>query len=207
MFLKKVVLLCSLVLILMNLASAQYYFDQSFSGFGFFSGGGFDDILIIYENNSTWFDFFIFLLIFLGLTQAVFGEGHFKKQSKTISIGLSLALSFGLVFWERNTGVNLLTLGPFAFLILLLLIFYIIYSILKKMGTEWWVAGAWAYVGFFALLMILGPAVFNWSWLNENLIGTLNFFFYLCLILGLIGLWYTEPLHPRTPPTGGGHHD
>ena len=196
--LKKVVLWFSLVLILMNLASAQYYYDQSFNGFGLFSSSF--DILSLYELNSTWFDFFIFLLIFLGLTQAVFGEGHFKKQSQTISIGLSLAFSLGLVLWERNTGTNLLSFGAIGLLLITLLIFYIIFSILKKMGTEWWVAGAWAYVVIFVILMIIGPQFFNWASF-ESIFPWLNFFFYICILIGLIGLYVSNPLgkKPGTP--------
>ena len=188
--LKKVVLWFSLVLILMNLASAQYYYDQSF---GLFSFNGIDDILNIYELNSGWIDFFIFLTIFLGLSQAVFGESHFKKQSKTLSIGLSLALSFGLVIWERNTGLSLLTLGPLAFLIILLLVFYVIFSILKKMGNEWWVAGAWAYVVIYLILITLGGQVFNWSPVTNNLFPLMNLFFYVCIVAGLVGLIWASP--------------
>ena len=200
MLLKKVVLVGILLLFLVNLASAQYYYDQSYN-FGLFSFNGLDDVLNIYELNSGLIDFFIFLTIFLGLSQAVFGEGHFKKQSKTISIGLSLALSFGLVMWERNSGINLLTLGPLAFLIILLLIFYVIFSILKKMGNEWWVAGAWAYVVIYLILITLGSQVFNWTPVSNNLFPLMNLFFYICIVAGLGGLIWASPPR-RTPPAG-----
>ena len=189
--LKKVVFFSIWLVLIANFASAQYYYDQSYSVGNVI--GGVDDLLVIYEQNSTWFDFFIFLIIFLGLTQAVFGDSHLKKQSKTLSIGISLALSIGLVFWERNTGVNLLTLGPLAFLIINLLIFYTVFALLKKMGTEWWVAGAWAYVIFFIILILFGPQLLDWLPISiDQLFPVLNFLFWVCLLIGLVGLIYSN---------------
>jgi len=191
MLIKKVVFLGIIMLFLVNLSSAQYYYDQSYS-YGFFNFGNLDDILYFYESNSGWIDFFIFLIIFLGLSQIVFSQGHFAHQgSKPLSIGISLALSFGLSLWERNTGINLLTFGPFAFLILIILMYYIIFSLLKKMGTEWWVAGAWGYVVVYSLLMLLGSQLLNLVDIS-SIFPLLNLLFWVCIIVGIIGLFFSR---------------
>ena len=131
MLLKKVGLISIFLVFLLNTASAQYYYDQSFS-YGLFSGG-FNDILYIYELYAGWIDFFIFLLIFLSLTQAVFQRTHLSSQAKNLSIGLSLMLSFALISWERYNGVNLLAFGPIALLILILLLFFVVFTMLQRM--------------------------------------------------------------------------
>ena len=75
MLIKKAVIFTILLVFMLNSASAQYYYDQSFD-FGFLSVGGVDDILYLYGIYSGWIDFFLSLLIFLGLTQAVFENTH-----------------------------------------------------------------------------------------------------------------------------------
>lgn len=201
MLLRKVVFFCILLALFTNFASAQYYYDQSYN-FGFIGGVG--DILSIYELNSTWFDFFIFLLIFLGLTQAVFGQGHLKSQSKPISIGLSLALSFGLVVWERNTGINILSFGPVAFLILIILMMYVIFSLLSNLGTGKWVAVAWAYAIAYSLLILFGQQFLNalsYFGFFPSIFQVMTLLFWLAVIGGIIGLFYTTPA-PRPPARG-----
>ena len=198
MILKKVVLLAAVLVLLMNFASAQYYYDYNYGSFGLF-GSGSDDILFFYESNAGWIDFFVFLLIFLGLTQAVFSSGHLRSQTKPLAIGLSLALSFGLVIWERNTGINILAFGPVAFLMLSMLIFYVIFSFLKKMGTEKWVAGAWGYVAAYALVMIFGSPLLGF-FADTNLLPILNLFFWLAVIGGIIGLFSETKPQARAGP-------
>lgn len=195
MLFKKVVLLGVFLLILMNFASAQYYSYDYYDSFSSF--GGSDNILYIYESNSSLIDFFLFLLIFLGITQAIFSQGHFASQSKILSIGISLALSIGIVFWERNTGFNLLTFGPFAFLIILILIYYVILNMLMKMGTQWWVAGAFAYVIVFSILVILSPNVTGVVSF-QKLFPWMTFFFWVAVIGGLVGLFLKPPTTEET---------
>ncbi|MBI2672187.1 hypothetical protein HYX16_04600 [Candidatus Woesearchaeota archaeon] len=198
MILKKLVPLFAVFVLLINLASAQFFYDNSYDSFGFF-GSGAGDILFFYESNAGWIDFFIFLLIFMGLTQAVFSTSHLKGQAKSLAIGLSLALSFGLMIWERNTGINLLAFGPVAFLILSILIFYVVFSLLKKMGTEKWVAGAWGYVAAYALVMIFSAPLLRFL-ANTNLLPILNLLFWLAVIGGVIGLFFETNPHARIGP-------
>ena len=202
MLFKKVVLLCILLFILTNIASAQYYYDSNYD-FSLFSLYDIQDVLYIYELNSSWFDFFIFLIIFLGLTQTVFGESHFRNHSKTLSIGLSLALSIALVVWERNTGINLLNFGPLAFLIIVILMLYIIYSLLKKMFCESWIAGVWTYIIGFIVLILFGEKILQGlAYFNlpvYQIISLLDFLFWVALLIGIYGL-AKKPASPSTTP-------
>ncbi len=179
--------------------SAQYYYDQSF-GYGFLSTGGVDDILYLYEIYSGWIDFFLSLLIFLGLTQAVFENTHLSSQSKTLSIGLSLSLSFGLIFWERQTGLNLLSLGPLAFLFLLILIYFVIFQLMQKLGTGYWTAGAWAYVIIFSILSIVQNPLIGW-FVDINLFNLLHMLFWIAILVGIVGL-FVDRRTPAARPAG-----
>ncbi len=191
--LKKVVLISIFLILLLNLASAQYYYDQSFD-YGFLSAGGLDDVLYIYEIYSGWIDFFLFLLIFLGLTQAVFQGSHLSSQAKPLSIGISLALSFALVSWERYNGVTLLSFGPIALLIFLLLLFFVIFEFLKKLGVGWVASVAWAYVICFAGLMIFGHNLLsNVVDYFGGLFQLLYLLFWVAIIIGIIGLFAATP--------------
>ena len=196
MFSKKVVLISIFFIILMNLATAQYYYQDA--GYSLFPFGGLDDVFLVYESYSSLIDFIIFLLIFLGVTQAIFGQGNFKDQSKIISIGLSLALSFGLVFWERRVGITLLSFGPFALLILFILFMYLIFSLMKHLGNDWWVAGAWVYVIGFGAITFISPELYNWPQL-EKIFPFLYLLFWGCIFIGLIGLFAQKPKQGGTP--------
>ena len=195
MLLKKVVLIGIFLILLLNLASAQYYYDQSFD-YGFSGVGGLDDVLYVYEIYSGWVDFFLFLLIFLGLTQAVFEGSHLRSQQKSLSIGISLALSFALVSWERYNGINLLSFGPIALLIFLLLLYYVIFEFLRKIGTGPWAAGAISYVIAYITLMIFGGNYLS-SLVDYagGLFQLLNILFWISLFIGVLGF-----LSRRAPP-------
>ena len=197
---KKVVFISIFLVLLLNSASAQYYYDQSFD-FGFLSVGGVDDILYLYGIYSGWIDFFLSLLIFLGLTQAVFENTHLRSQSKTLSIGLSLALSFGLIYWERQTGVTLLSLGPLAFLFFLILIYFVIFQLMQKLGTGYWTAGAWAYVVIFSMLSIVQNPLIGW-FVDINLFNLLHMLFWIAILIGIIGL-FVDRRAPAARPVGG----
>ena len=80
----------------------------------------------------------------------------------------------------------------------MLLIFFVIFKLLQKFGTDWWVAGAWAYVIFYAALMILGNPLVNFI-AFENLFALLYLLFWACIVIGIIGLFAGS----RTPPQGG----
>lgn len=188
---KKVVLISILLVLLLNSASAQYYYDQTFDNYSFLSPGGLDDVLYLYEIYSGWIDFFLFLLIFLGLTQAVFQGSHLSSQAKPLSIGISLALSFALVSWERYNGVTLLSFGPIALLIFLLLLFFVIFEFLKKLGVGLVAAVAWAYVVCFAGLMIFGQSLSSLIYYFGGLFQVLYLLFWIAIAVGVIGLFAT----------------
>ncbi|MBS3108539.1 hypothetical protein J4409_01580 [Candidatus Woesearchaeota archaeon] len=120
------------------------YFLSSYTGFvtyprqGYIEGGifggflpGFGGLFELYYEYAQWFDFFIFLLIFLGLGKFAFGS-HFKEGGKAIYVGLGIFLALALVLWEARTGIVLIEMfGPLIPVFLAVLVFFVMYKYLK----------------------------------------------------------------------------
>ena len=86
----------------------------------------------IYSQYSSWFDFFIFLMIFLGIAYGVLGQ-HFKEGTKMVVVGVGLALAFGLLLWEEQTGFSIIgSLGPFVAILLVFLLAMSFFYLLGK---------------------------------------------------------------------------
>ena len=113
---KKWVIYLVFIVLLVSSVSAQYYYTGGRSLLGDFN------LIEFYFNHPYEIDFFIFLIIFLGLTKSVFKK-QFKKEGNLMTVGVSIALAFGLVFWEYNTGKFLLGYGSIGILFLVLIIF------------------------------------------------------------------------------------
>lgn len=120
----------SILFIINDYTGYVYYPGGQWGGFG--QGFG---ILDLYYEYSEWFDFFIFLAIFLGLAKTVFEES-FDAGGKALYTGLGVLLALGLVLWERNTGNNIMELfGGYAFLIIVLgLLFFVFQWVLAASG-------------------------------------------------------------------------
>lgn len=116
---KKLVVYLIFLLILVSFVSAQYsYSDRSFSIGNF-------NIIDFYNEHPYEIDFFIFLIIFLGLSKAVF-KSKFKEQGNVISIGVGIALALAIVLWEYNSGRFLLSYGSIGITLLVLLVVFVI---------------------------------------------------------------------------------
>ena len=61
-------------------------------------------------------------MIFLGIAYGVLGQ-HFKEGTKMVVVGVGLALAFGLLLWEEQTGFSIIgSLGPFVAILLVFLL-------------------------------------------------------------------------------------
>ena len=85
------------------LTLAHYVYAQG----GWFDFTGYYDLGQFYLDNYTWFDFFVFFLIFGGAAKAVFERRFPGAGGQALGIGLGLGLSFGLLSWESQRGVPL----------------------------------------------------------------------------------------------------
>lgn len=97
----------------------------------------------LYLANPLLWDSFIFLLLFLGLTQFVFVKGRDgrsgiygpQKHSKFVSISIALILTFSMVLFEYYTGwyIGRQEVALLPLIILFLILLYFLYSLFESM--------------------------------------------------------------------------
>lgn len=163
---KKAVLILLLALMMFNVSA--YVFTRDY---GVFSGTGFR-ISDLYLQYSSWFDFFIFLVIFLSLGKSVFGE-HFK-ESKGIYIGIALILAFALLIYEEQSGFSLIgSLGNWGFLLIILFALVFVFIAITKSGNSALLAGGIILVLLFFFLTIGMNSLGLYDWLYYS-----NIFYY-----------------------------
>ncbi len=142
-------------------------FVLNYTGFVVYPRGGFTNSFNIgaggslsdwYYRYAQIFDFLIFLLIFLGVTQMVMGE-QFKNLNKSLVVGVGIFLALALVLWESRTNRNLFELfGPFSIVILVLFILLVIYKQIKGFGGAKWTTVSAAYIIFYILFFVIFDA-------------------------------------------------
>jgi len=86
-------------------------------------------------------DFVLAFTFFTALCYAILGK-HFGRQRPAIamSAAIGLALSLGLVWWERANDLSVRDLGPVAVGFAIMLLALVMYQSIRQMGGSW--AGA-----------------------------------------------------------------
>ncbi len=149
----------------------------------------------VYDKFGLLIDGAIYLIIFLGITQVAFTKlFEAKKGGKAVSVGVSLALAFGLVLFERSAGFSLRSFGPIAGLIVVALIGYMIWVFVKSLdiGADSLTLAAIAYVAMYFTMAATFPSLI--SWLNEHvpvvggLLALLALIFFVILLVKIIML-------------------
>ena len=172
---KKAGLILLLFLLAFNVSA--YVFTRDY---GVFAGTGFrfSDLYLQY---SSWFDFFIFLVIFLSLGKSVFGE-HFK-ESKGIYIGIALILAFALLLYEEQSGFSLIgSLGNWGFLIIIALALIFVFIAISRSGKS-------PLLGIAIVLLLL----FFFLLISANYIGLYDWLYYS-------NVFYYFGIHPNALP-------
>lgn len=93
------------------------------------------DFGTLYQSSYLFIDAIIYLLIFMGLAKFVF-TSTYKKHSKPIIIGIGLALTFAMSVFSATTGFNLGSLGNYAALIILFLLIFMIFNVIKTFDAD-----------------------------------------------------------------------
>lgn len=130
---KQLVLVVLFGLLLVSGAfGASRFYDSSY-GYGGGIGSLFDTFLNLIEQNSFLVDAVVFLIIFLSISKKIFKD-YSEGQSLYIVIGI--ALTIGIMMYERRTGYSLIVnFGGLSWLILLAFVVYLISST-KLMGLK-----------------------------------------------------------------------
>lgn len=108
--------------------------------------------------DSLLADFVLAFAFFTSMTYAVLGR-RFDKQRPAVvmSAAMGLALSTGLVWWERANHYSIRDLGPIAVGFAILLLAFVMYNAIRQVGGSW--AGAGITLG--GSILIAGLLQFN----------------------------------------------
>src|SRR5690606_28581106 len=103
--------------IALNTTGAVVYSRGAAGSTTFLDSGSIADY---YYQYSEIFDFFLFLLLFLGLSQMILSK-HFEQVNKSVYVAVGIFLALALVLWENRAGTTLIELsGPIPIAILLI---------------------------------------------------------------------------------------
>lgn len=109
-----------------------------------------ESIVDLYRDYASWFDFAIFLFIFLGLGRAIFGE-HFKGAGGTgVYIGIGIFLALALLIWEEQAGFSLIeVMGPWVLFLFIMVLLFLTFMFIVKAGGGVLLAASVTYIIFF----------------------------------------------------------
>jgi len=95
--------------------------------------------LALSETLSTLLpDFVLAVTFFTALLYAVLGRRFGpQRPAAAMSVALGLALATGLVWWEKDHGWSIRSLGPIAVIIVLVLLAAVLFSAARKQGGFW----------------------------------------------------------------------
>lgn len=120
------------------------------------------DIPSFYARYSTVIDAMLFLTVFIGLAQLTIGK-HFgnSSASKAVSVGVGIALSFGLIIMESRIGFSIGQFGTYAAGIFIILVASVLFFLLRKLvgGSASFAA---SYIITFFLLHAIAPGFFSY---------------------------------------------
>jgi len=86
------------------------------------------DVVGLYLENPFLFDFLIYLFLFIGLSHLGLKKFYGDSSSRIIALILGLMLATGMIVFEEEKDFNLGSFGYFAFFIIVIAIFIMVYN-------------------------------------------------------------------------------
>src|ERR1043166_9256091 len=125
------------------------------------------DLSAIYDQYGPLIDFFVYLVILVGLAQVVLQHRFSGRGSKAVISGIGTALAAGLALSEARIEFDLRSLGPIAGFIVVALVALILYKLFR--AFEWGVipASAASLVVMYIGVQVATPGV--GTWISQNI--------------------------------------
>ena len=165
------------------------------------------DLSSLYSQYASVVDFFLYLLIFVGLTQWVFESRFQGRGGRAVTIGVGTALAAGLSLAESRFGFSLLSFGPIAGFIMILLVAMVVYHLVHKTGLGALSSAVLALLVMYFGLGSLAPELLAWLGTTFPIIHLLAALAILFLVVKLVfrlaegmhGIKIPSPLPPPSP--------
>jgi hypothetical protein len=101
-------------------------------------GNPLQDLVLGDWGDSLLPDFVLAFTLFTAVIYAVLGK-RFDRQRPAIavSVALGLALSVGLIWWEKGEGLSITNLGPLAVGFAIVILAVVMYQAIRQVGGNW----------------------------------------------------------------------
>jgi hypothetical protein len=124
------------------------------------------NIVEFYASNHFWFDFLIFLFLFIPIAKMTIGKRFGGKDGNILSGVIGLVLALSLFLAEERIGFSIRSFGPIAAGILIFVVGLVIFYLIKTIGAGSTSAGSMAFIVSYFLMRGTVPNFF--LWLEEN---------------------------------------
>ena len=141
------------------------------------------DIAATYTRYFSFFDLVIYSTIFIAICHAVFANRFSGRAGKAMATAFGIGLGIALTLAEVQFGWNLTAAGPYALIIILLLLGFLLFHVQMAVHIPWQIALPLTYVLMYALLRALSPALFR------TLADKLPFINLLTALIFLFAVW------------------
>jgi len=125
------------------------------------------DIASLYQSYGFVIDCMLYFLLLVGAAQAGLSKMFEGRGGKAIIIGVGLALSISICYWEAQSGFRLANLWPLALIIVFVTFGIAFYNMLKGAPCSRGV-GLLAFAFLFFFFQSLAPSLEGWFSANPN---------------------------------------
>ena len=151
------------------------------------------DLSSIYDAYSSLIDLAIYVLIFVGASQATLGQRFPGNAGRAVSIGAGMSLAFAMTVAEKTYGFAIKDFGPLAVTIIVVVLGIMIYKLFQRAGAGRLRSASAAYLALFAAALIIAPDLLGWLTDRLPLASLLLVLASLAAVTGLAtALWPTH---------------
>lgn len=141
------------------------------------------DIGATYDRYAAFFDMVIYCALFIALAHAVLASRFSGRPGKVMSVVVGIALGVSLVLVEQQFGWTLRHASPFAALLALLLVGFILLQTLIRIQVPWALAVPLTYVIVYLFIRAISPEMMS------AIADHLPFIHLLTALMFLICVW------------------
>ena len=163
------------------------------------------NIATSYDRYSAFFDLVIYSTIFIALCHVIFTNRFSGRAGKAMASAFGIGLGIALTLTETQFGWNLRQAGPYALILILLLLGYLLLHVLMTVHMPWKLALPLTYILMYALLRALSPGLFTLLAQRIPFINLLTALVFLLAVWQLgIALWESidRPSRDNGTPSG-----
>lgn len=141
------------------------------------------DIAATYGRYAAFFDLFIYCALFIALAHAVFASRFSGRPGKVMASVVGIALGVSLVLVEQQFGWTLAKASPFAALIALFLVGFLMLQTMVRIQIPWTLAVPLTYVIIYLFLRAISPEMM------KVISDRIPFIHLLTAVMFLICIW------------------